>query len=305
MQFSCFKPSFFSALLSLLVASFNPVPSQAQRAPSFAPLAKLETSLDGVRIGVFARNTQNNQHIEYRADEHFPMQSTFKVMAVSALLKKSMSNNQLLDQQVKVAKKDLVFWSPISEKHRSDPMTYSQLCSAALMYSDNTATNLIVNQLGGPKALNAFARLIGDTAFDISHWEPNLNSNPNRLQDSSTPKAMAESLEKLMLKSALAPAQKEQLLTWMKANTTGDARIRAGVPKGWVVADKTGSSAQYAIANDVGVIWPGKCAPIVMAIYSVHHKKKAAIADELIATITRTVIKEFEKTDHCLRHLEQ
>ncbi len=159
---------------------------------------KLEISLEG-RIGLYAINTANNQTIQYRALERFPIQSTSKIMAVSAILKKSESDNSLLMQKVTYTKQDLVSWSPITEKHVADGMTIFDLCAAAMMYSDNTATNLIIKKLGGPQAVTAFARSIGDNTFKVDGWEPDLNSNPNDLRDTSSPKAMAKSLQKLTL----------------------------------------------------------------------------------------------------------
>ncbi|HSW70736.1 MAG TPA: serine hydrolase, partial [Gammaproteobacteria bacterium] len=123
-------------------------------------LAELETSFDG-RIGIYAINLANNQRLQYRSMTRFPIQSTFKVMAVSAILKQSMTHSRLLQEKVSYTKQDLVFWSPITEKHLADDMTISELCAAAMMYSDNTATNLIVKKLGGPSAVTAFARSIG------------------------------------------------------------------------------------------------------------------------------------------------
>ncbi|OGT46874.1 MAG: hypothetical protein A3E83_08945 [Gammaproteobacteria bacterium RIFCSPHIGHO2_12_FULL_41_20] len=260
----------------------------------------LETSLEG-RIGLYAINTANNQSIQYRALERFPIQSTFKVMAVSAILKQSEADNNLLKLKITYTKQDLVFWSPITEKYVDDGMTIFDLCAAAMMYSDNTATNLIVKKSGGPEAVTAFARSIGDNTFRIDDWEPDLNSNPNDLRDTSTPKAMEKSLQKLTLGDVLTSSKRNQLVTWMKGNTTGDTRIRAGVPKGWIVADKTGAGNDYGISNDIGIIWPPNCAPIVIAIYFGHNKKDTTRRDDILASSTQLVINEFAKTDSCLK----
>ncbi|HSW71158.1 MAG TPA: class A beta-lactamase [Gammaproteobacteria bacterium] len=259
----------------------------------------LENSLDG-RIGIYALNTANNQSIQYRALERFPIQSTFKIMVVSAILKKNSTDNQLLRKKITYTNEDLVFWSPITEKNINSGMTISELCAAAMMYSDNTATNLIMKELGGPAAVTAFARSIGDTSFYVSNWEPELNSNPNNATDISTPKAMAKAVEKLALEETLLVPQREKLVAWMKGNTTGATRIRAGVPKGWVVADKTGSG-DFGISNDIAVIWPRDCAPIIVSIYSIQNKKEAARHDEILVSSTQLVINEFSKNDSCLK----
>lgn len=261
-------------------------------------LKALESSFDG-KIGVYALDTANGQQIQYRASEHFPIQSTFKVIVVAGILKKSTTNSQLLQQKINYKKQDLVFWSPITEKNINSSMTISELCAAAMMYSDNTATNLIMKKLGGPSAVTAFARSMGNHAFRIDGWEPELNSNPNDVRDSSTPKAMGESLKNLTLGDILPVPQKDTLITWMKNNTTGDTRIRAGIPKGWIVADKTGSG-DYGISNDIAIIWPRECAPIVLAIYTAQNKKNTAHRDDIVVATTRIVINQLSQTNRCI-----
>lgn len=253
-------------------------------------LAELETSFDG-RIGIFAINTANNMRIQYRAQEHFPFQSTFKVIGVSAILKQSMADSHLLQQKITYTKQDLVYWSPITEKHLSDGMTISELCAAAIMFSDNTAINLLMKKLGGPEAVTAFARSIGDNIFKLDSWEPELNSNPSDLRDTSTPEAMGKSLQQLAHGNTLALPQRDQLLGWLKANTTGDSRIRAGVPKGWIVADKTGTGGSYGVTNDIAIIWPPEAPPIIMAIYfSTQNKNDIKKHDDVIASASRMLI---------------
>lgn len=262
-------------------------------------LAALESST-GVRLGISAINTANNQTIHYRAEERFPIQSTFKLIGVSAVLHQSMENSKLLQEKVTYKKQDLVAWSPMTEKNLKSGMTISELCAAAMMYSDDTAINLLVKKLGGLSAVTSFARLIGDNKFILNHWEPNMNSNPSDMHDTSTPSAMEKDLQKLAFGNILAP-QREQLIKWMKDNTTGDTRIRAGVPYGWVVADRTGAGKDFGISNDIGILWPPKCAPVIVAIYSVQNKKNATRRDDVIVSATRIIIQEFSSLDRCLQ----
>src|SRR5436190_3319814 len=160
-------------------------------------LAALESSSGG-RIGLAAVNTGNNQRIQYHANESFPMQCTSKVIGVGAILKKNMQDNELLQERIHYKKSDLTNWAPITEKHLTDGMTVSELCAAAISYSDNTAMNLLARKLGGPAGLNTFARSIGDTHFKLDHWWPEeALASPESFDDSSTPLAMSESLRKL------------------------------------------------------------------------------------------------------------
>ncbi|MBF0547666.1 MAG: class A beta-lactamase [Candidatus Riflebacteria bacterium] len=259
-------------------------------------LAELEASSGG-RIGVYAINTANDSHLQHRANERFPMGCTSKVMGVAAVLNKSMNDSSFLSQNVIYTKKDLTNWNPITEKHISTGMTVVELCAAAISYSDNTAMNLLVKKLGALEEINAFARSIHNDSFrqDNGWPEEAMSGGKNNLSDSSTPKDMAISLQRLTLTDVLAKPQREMLLSWLKGNTTGDARIRAGVPKGWTVGDKTGTCFNYGTANDIGIIWPPQFAPIVVAIYYTSDKKDAKKREDIIASVTSLLISEFTK----------
>lgn len=257
-------------------------------------LEKLESTAGG-RLGVYAVNTANNQQIHYRAEERFPFCSTSKVIAVSAILKNSEKNPSLLSEPVKYTQKDLDMggYSPITQKYLGHGMTIEELCKATLEYSDNTAMNLLIKKLGGPQAVTAFARSIQDNFFRLDRWEPELNTAiPGDERDTTTPSAMGKSLQKLTLGNALPSAQRKKLVTWLKNNTTGDHRIRAGVPKTWIVGDKTGTGS-YGTTNDIAIIWPPNSAPIIMVIYFTQDKKPAAPNDDVISSATRLLIKKF------------
>lgn len=287
--------SLFAITISITHSVFaNTALSQIQE-----KLEKLEKSFDG-KIGVYAIDTNNNQIIAYRADQRFPVQSTMKLIGVSALLKQSEKDKGLLQGKIHYTKADLVSWSPVTGKYIETGMTLEALSEATMSYSDNMATNLIIKKIGGLKSITDFAHSIGNETFNIEHYEPNLNSNPQDQQDTSTPKDMAISLQKLTLGNVLAESQRTQLVTWMRNNTTGNKRIRAGIPLGWAVADKTGSGA-YGIANDIGLVWSPSCKPMVLAIYTIQNKQDAKTRDDIVASTASIVFDEFAKNDPCFR----
>lgn len=257
-----------------------------------AELKTLETSAHG-RLGVAAINTGNGVHVQYRADERFPFCSTFKTIVAAAILKKSESSKELLSKRIHYNKDELEKsgYAPITQKHLADGMTIADLCAATLQYSDNAAVNFLMTELEGPPAINAFARSIGDEIFRLDRWEPELNSAiPGDERDTTTPAAMAESVQRLTLGDALALPQRAQLVAWLKGNTTGSKRMLAGVPQGWIVGDKTGTGS-YGTTNDAGVLWPNNGgAPIVAVVYFTQSDKNAAPRDDVIAEATRIVI---------------
>lgn len=254
-----------------------------------ARLATLEAESGG-RLGVCAINTADGSVISHRSDERFPLCSTFKVVASAAVLAQSTREPGLLSQRIKYTPVELVTYSPITEKHLEDGMTVAELCAAAIQYSDNTAGNMLIKIIGGPPAVTAYARSIGDQAFRLDRWETELNTAiPGDARDTTTPAAMAATLQKLVLGNTLAAPQRDQLQAWLRGNTTGATRIRAGVPAGWVVGDKTGGG-DYGTNNDVAVLWPPGKPPIVLALYMTQREKEAKPMNEVLVEATRVVV---------------
>lgn len=257
-------------------------------AAAHTQLAALEQAAGG-RLGVAAWRQGSELRVAYRADERFPLASTFKAMLAGAVLARSVSQPGLLDQHVRYEKKELVTYSPITEQHLADGMSVADLCAATLQYSDNSAANFLMTLLSGPQAVTAFARSIGNTVFQLERWETELNSAiPGDVRDTASPASMAYSLQQLLLGNSLPAPQRQQLDAWMRGNTTGDKRIRAGVPAGWQVADKTGSGA-YGSVNDIGVAYPPSGAPLVIAVYYTREQKKADTNQDIITAATRIV----------------
>lgn len=254
-------------------------------------LAALEQSAGG-RLGLSLINASNHHHINYRADERFAVCSTFKVILAAAILKQSMLDPQLLTQQIRYNADDVVSsgYAPITQKHQADGMSVVDLCAATIQYSDNTAANLLMKILGGPQALTAYAQSLGDHFFRLDRWEPQLNTAiPNDVRDTSTPLAMAKTLNTLVLGDALGLSQRAQLATWLQGNTTGDKRIRAATPKGWRVGDKTGTGS-YGTTNDVAVIWLSQGEPLILTVYFTQAEKSAAPRDDVIASATQIIL---------------
>ncbi|MGD6817297.1 class A beta-lactamase [Metabacillus sp. 84] len=265
--------------------------SQKQQCPANHHFAKLEKKYDA-KLGVFAVDTGSNETVSYQPDERFAYTSTHKALAVGALLQQNSIED--LDQTILYSQQDLVPYSPITEKYADKGMTLKELSDASLRYSDNTAGNLILKQLGGPAGFKKALEGIGDDVTNPQRYEPYLNEvNPGETHDTSTARALASSLQAYALGDVLPADKRELLVDWMKNNTTGDELIRAGVPKGWEVADKTGGGS-YGTRNDIAVIWPPKGDPIVLAVLSNRDEKDAEYNDKLIADAAKEVMKVFK-----------
>ncbi|RAO16459.1 class A beta-lactamase [Micromonospora noduli] len=259
-------------------------------APSLAPdqeFRRLEEQF-GARLGIHAVDTGTGRTVEYRADERFAYASTWKALAAAEVL--DGTTDAQLDRVVRYSARDLVAHSPITEKHVGEGMSLRALADAAVRYSDNTAGNLLLRHLGGPAGFEAKLRALGDTVTDVARYETALNEGtPGDKRDTSTARALAGDLRAYTVGVALEPADRDVLRGWLRGNTTGAALVRAEVPAGWVVGDKTGTGG-YGTRNDIAVIWPPDRAPIVLAVLSSRDRKDATPDDAVIAQATRVVV---------------
>jgi beta-lactamase class A len=220
-----------------------------------AQLVRIEAASSGGRLGVAVLDTANGRDAGYRADERFPMESTFKVLAVGAVLQRVDRGQDDLLRRVRFTQSDVLHYAPATRKRvGGDGMSIADLCAAAITLSDNTAANLLLHVIGGPPGLTAFARSLGDTVTRLDRIEPTLNTVPGDPRDTTTPHAMLADLKVLTRGSVLSPGSRDTLLRWMSGTRTGDATLRAKLPLGWRVADKTGSGG-HGTNNDVGLLY--------------------------------------------------
>ncbi|MFY1693031.1 class A beta-lactamase [Plantactinospora sp. WMMB782] len=248
---------------------------------------RLEQRYDA-RLGIYAIDTGTGRTVGYRADERFGYASTYKALAAAEVLDET--TDAELDRVVRYSADDLVTYSPITERHVAEGMTLRAIADAAVRHSDNTAGNLLLRHLGGPRRFERELRGIGDRVTDAARYETELNeARPGDRRDTSTPRALAEDLRGYTVGDALDPADRDVLNDWLRGNTTGTELIRAGVPEGWVVGDKTGAGG-YGTRNDIAVIWPPDRAPVVLAVLSSRDEQDASYDDALIAQATEIVI---------------
>jgi len=258
-------------------------------------IAAIEARLGG-RIGVAGLDTGNGKRIDYRAEERFPLCSTFKFLAAAAVLKRVDEKKDKLDRFVSYDAKDILEYAPVTKAHLGNGgMTLGALCAAAIEQSDNTAGNLLVEAIGGPVGLTNFARDLGDRMTRLDRKEPELNSAiPGDDRDTTTPASMLGDIRQLLVGNTLSASSRQQLQEWLQANETGAAMIRAGIPTNWIVGDKTGRGANGA-TNDVAIVHPPDRAPILLAIYCVGSTASANDRAAAVAEAAKVVAESFGK----------
>jgi len=238
----------------------------------------------GGRLGVHVLDSQSGKRLGLDENSRYAMASTFKVPLAAALLWQADRGAFTLDRQLLVEKKDLLPNSPAVEAKLAaggSGMTIRELCAAVIAQSDNTAANLLLAGIGGPPALTKFFHdSVGDKVTRFDRTERELNSNaPGDPRDTTTPRAMVDSLLRLFTQDVLSLPSRALLIDWMTASRTGLDRVRAGIPRGWQAGDKTGTGENGAV-NDLVIAYPPGRRPIFVAVYMSESKLPVA---ELIA----------------------
>src|SRR5271169_6553308 len=223
---------------------------------------------EGGRLGAAVIDTESGWTFAHRADERFPMCSTFKLLAAAVALKRVDDGAERLDRVIAYGPDDLLDYAPIAKTHlASGGMTLADLCAAAIDWSDNTAANLVLQTIGGPAGFTQFARSLGDEVTRLDRNEPTLNeATPGDPRDTTSPRAMAASMQKVLLGDALSESSRRQLQTWLINDKVGDKRLRAGLPTSWRIGDKTGTGERGS-TNAVAIIWPPGRAPLISTVY--------------------------------------
>jgi beta-lactamase class A len=253
--------------LALIAALLLATPAHALDEARLTAAAKAEEATLSARVGAAALDTATGKLWGYRADERFPMDSTHKAFSCAALLAKADKGELSLDDRVSINPADILSYAPVTQKKVGAEMSLAEICAAAIGVSDNTAANLVLRAIGGPGGVTALLRSLGDATSRLDRTEPDLNESlPGDPRDTTTPAAAVADLDKLVNGRALQPASRERLTQWMVDDRVAGALLRASLPSGWRIADKTGSGERGS-RGIVAVIWPPGRAPLVVAVY--------------------------------------
>ncbi len=270
-----------------------------------AELERIET-LSGGRLGVGAVHLETGREVYLHADESFPMASTYKVPIAVQLLTRVDAGERSLSEMVELAAEDLHPGSGTLSRLFDDPgvaLSLHNLMELMLLISDNSATDLTLAAAGGGGAVTArmsalgipgirvdrptslliadylgvegapedglisperWRELSGRVQPDERRWAREAFATDPR--DTSTPRAMAELLEKVWHGEALGEKSTELLLDALRRVETGTERIKGLLPPRTVVAHKTGTIG--GTTNDVGIVYlPGDAGHVVTVVF--------------------------------------
>ncbi|QYZ68306.1 class A beta-lactamase [Neotabrizicola shimadae] len=276
-----------ATLAGLATLALSPSRAGASGAGDLASLLSGHESALGGRIGLACLDTGTGRRTLWRAEERFPMASTFKLLLAAATLARIEAGIEPTDRALPVRAGDPVGHSPVTAAHVGGSLTLTQLCAATVTESDNGAANLLLDTMGGPACLTLWLRSTGDDVTRLDRNEPAMSeATPGDPRDTTTPEAMAATLQRLLLGPVLSPDRQAQLIGWMEASQTGLTRLRAGLPSGWRAGDKTGTGGHGSV-NDVAILHPPGRAPWILCLYMTETTAPRPDAEAAMAAITR------------------
>lgn len=287
-----------SAMPDAVLPSSSPAPAVSPSPTVLPDAGEIEAALEqleaeyAVDIGVVAIDTRDDVRFSFNGDERFGFASTIKLFVAAQFLRAVPADQRGERAFWTAVDVEAAGYSPVTEQHIDDGLTYAELAEAAVRQSDNTATNLVLERIGGPAALDAALAEIGDETTSVVNREPALNRiEPGSTDDTTTAAAFTASLAEVVVGDVLSDDDRATLFDWMIGNATGDALIRAGAPEGWVVADKSGGAG--GMRNDIAIVLPPGRDPIVISVLTARVDPDEAYDDALVAEVARVVLDGF------------
>jgi beta-lactamase class A/beta-lactamase class A CARB-5 len=245
------------------------------------------------RVGFYLHDMQTGDVIAHSQDDRFPLNSTFKLLACGALLNQVESGETALSDTTQLKDVEIVNYSPAVQGHiRAGhvEVSFGDACRMMLSVSDNTAANIVLSEIGGPDGFTAFLRSIGDQATRLDRWETELNEAvPGDLRDTTTPRAIAQSTQRLILGEALSPASRVTLLEWLSDHSVADALFRSALPPTWSIDDRTGAGG-FGSRSIVAVIYPPDREPIVVALFMTETEASFESQNAAVALVGEAIV---------------
>ena len=270
------------------------LPLLAAAAPDrFSPLRRAITAVErsaGGPIGISLLDTHTGERFGHRANDRFPLCSTFKLLLAARLLHGADKGQWAMIERLPVTKADMLFNAPFTEKRIGGSASLLELAEAMAVVSDNPAANIGLARVVGPAALTRWLRAIGDQTTRLDRNEPEMNNEtPGDPRDTTTPAAMLATSRALVEGHILSPVARKTLFGWMQASRTADTMIRAALPPGWQEANKTGAGSWRA-RNIVSVMTPPGRNPIWVAAYLFAAKSELAERNRQFVPLGRAIV---------------
>jgi beta-lactamase class A len=244
----------------------------------FARLAALSPGA----LGVTVIHLESGKKATFNGDTRFPMASTYKIPIAYELFRRVDAGLEKLERMVTLEPSDFhpgsgtltALFNPPGFDKAGVALSLRHLLELMILISDNSATDILLREVGGPEAVNkqlaalgvTTVQVDGETKEMIRNWRQNGTGAEGMLRNTATPEGMAAILAKLYKGEGLKPESAQLFLDVMKRCQTGNARLKGILPEGTLVMHKTGTLG--GVANDAGFIkLPGDAGTLAIAVF--------------------------------------
>ena len=270
----------------------------AQTTDSLREKIRQIVSTKNAIVGVSIIGNDGKDTISMNGERHYPMQSVFKFHIALAVLSQIDEGKFSLDQKIEVQKKDLLpgMYSPLREENpNGGSFSISKLIEYAVSLSDNVGCDVLLRLLGGPEVVNEYFLKNRIENVSIKFNEEEINANPELMfQNWTTPKAANETLAKFYYNNNKLLSQKSYDFIWkvMRETETGVNRLKGQLPKGTIVAHKTGSSGTdkdglTVAVNDIGIVFLPNGKHFFISVFVTNSKENEETNEKIIADIAK------------------
>lgn len=250
-------------------------------------------------VGVAIQGMNPKDSLNIHRSRHFPMQSVFKFPIALTMLSEIDKGNFSLDQKISIHKDELLpnLWSPIREKHpEGATLTIAEILRYTVMSSDNVGCDVLLRLLGKPEAVENYFHEKNFKDFAVKINEEIMQNNWDmQFLNWTTPKEANKILQTFYENKNNRLSKKNYDFIWniMKETETGKDRLKGQLPKGTIVAHKTGWSGVNketgisAAVNDIGVVFLPNGKYFYISIFITDSKEDTKTNERIIADITK------------------
>jgi len=255
-------------------------------------------SSKNVIVGVSVIGNNGEDTLSLNGERHFPMQSVFKFHIALTVLSQIDKGKLSFNQKIKIDKKDLLpnLYSPIREDYpNGTTLTILKILEYTVSESDNVGCEVLLRLIGGPKVVQDYfvKNNVKDISIKVNEEEQQANWEL-QFQNWTTPKAANETLAFFYYNKKKALSKKSHNFIWkiMKETETGENRLKGQLPKGTIVAHKTGSSGANkdgltAAVNDIGIVFLPNGKHFFISVFVTNSTENADTNEKLIADISK------------------
>jgi beta-lactamase class A len=257
--------------------------------------------------GIYIKCLETGDEIAINADETMDTMSVIKIPLMAEVFRQIEAGKFALTDRVTLKDSDKrPGTGVIRSLDAGASLTIKDLLTLMIIVSDNTATDLLYDKVGGVEPVNKLMQSYGlntikatgtaDVWFKALRAEPDLwkfhteGKHPFGL---SSPRDMGKLLEKMSKGEAVSKQASEQMLQIMRGQV-----YSSRLPKyvtGFRVPHKTGDFLPY-IGNDVG-IFESPNRHVIVSVFTAHHNGIGANLEDAIGRIGEQIANYFAYRD--------